>query len=480
MIGFTDAVHLVIHIRWAGAGGMDRREAARSAVRHVGRACALTSLTTAMGFGSLMISNSEEICGFGRASAIGVLITFWAVILVVPLLSSSWLGRRIHLGHHRDLVGRAMRRLSGLTGSVLARARWVATGGVLLTALLAAGALTLEPDDRLAYITPHSTEAYQAMVQCDRAFGGSQFVQVLLEWPEEASHDEIWRVLDRTEELLADEPLIRGPLSIRHWLSILPGDESGAKLAMANLLPEEYRRQFWHPPTRRALVVARVQDLGIARYEPVVERVKSGLAELERQHAGFTLKFTGLPIVRGRIVQRFVRDLAWSLALAAGVIFVVLSLAYRSLRVGLISLIPNLLPLAAAATFRATWDTSLDIASACSFAVCLGIAVDDTIHFLTRFQHEMTSGSDIAGSIRRTFVAVGNALVMTTVVMIAGFATVLTSQLPTHQSFAAMGCMTLGVALLADLVILPALLFCFFRRSAEASNDQASREPGDI
>lgn len=465
MIGFADGVHLVVHVRQARAAGMDPREAAQSAVRHVGRACALTSLTTAVGFGSLMISGSAEIRGFGRSAAIGVLITFAAVILVIPLLSSSWLGRRIHLGHQRDLVGRAVRRFSWLTDAVVAHARWVAAGGAVLTALLAAGALTLRPDDRVAYVTPHTTEAYQAMAHVDRAFGGIQFVEVLLEWPQRASHDEIWQVLDRAEKRLAEEPLIQAPLSIRQWLSLLPGEESAAKLAMADLLPKQYRDRFWHPSSRRALVVARVQDLGIVRYGPVVERVRTGLAELERQHAGFRLELTGHPIVRGREIQRLVRDLARSLALAAGVIFVVLSVAYRSIRIGLISVVPNLFPLVATGALRAAWDTSLDIASACSFTICLGIAVDDTIHFLTRFQHERRNGHDVAAAIRQSFMAVGSALVMTTVVMIAGLGTVLTSQLPTHQAFAAMGCMTLGAALLGDLIILPALLVCFPLRS---------------
>ncbi|MEE8451303.1 MAG: efflux RND transporter permease subunit [Thermoguttaceae bacterium] len=190
----------------------------------------------------------------------------------------------------------------------------------------------------------------------------------------------------------------------------------------------------------------------------------------------FAFELTGRSIVKGLYMQRLVGDLAWSLTLAAGVIFVVLSVAYRSIRIGLISVIPNLLPLAATATVRAVWDTSLDIASACALVVCLGIAVDDTIHFLTRFQHEMKTGLDVAASIRRTFVTVGNALVMTTVVMMAGFATVLTSQLPTHQSFAAMGCITLGAALLADLIILPALLLCFFRRSGDTCPSEDCRD----
>ncbi len=464
MIGFTDGVHLVVHIRQSRTDGRPPREAAKSAVCHVGPACGLTSITTAIGFGSLMISNMPYIRIFGRSSAIGVLITFCAVILVVPLLGSSWPGRSMHRGHRRDPINRGVRRLAGMLKLTVGRARIVAGVGVLFTAALAVGSMRLKPDDRLALLVPHNTEAYEAMQHCDDAFGGIRFVQVLIEWPEDAEREEIWAVLDRTERLLGEQQHLRGPLSVRHWLSIFSGPQQPGKLMLADALPEEFRRWFWSSDTRRTQVVAHVTDRGIARYEPTYQRVNSGLAEIQRRHPGFTLKLTGTALVRGQRMQRMIGDLAWSLALAAAVIFVVLSLAYRSIALGLISVIPNLFPLVATATLRAVWDTSLDIASACSFAVCLGIAVDDTIHFLTRFQFELSGGSDIAGAIRRTFVGVGNALVMTTVVMIAGMGTVLTCQTPAHQLFAAMGCITLAAALLADLIILPALLLCFFRR----------------
>jgi predicted RND superfamily exporter protein len=165
--------------------------------------------------------------------------------------------------------------------------------------------------------------------------------------------------------------------------------------------------------------------------------------------------------------------------LAGVVIVLVIAIAFRSLRLGLISIIPNVLPLAAAAALRATMDVSLDIASACSFAICLGIAVDDTIHFMTRFQHECAGGHDAPTAIRRTFVTVGTALVMTTVVMVAGFASVMTSQLPTHTLFAAMAITTIGIALPADLFILPAILCCFpgkdaTSREIEPPHDEAT------
>ena len=84
--------------------------------------------------------------------------------------------------------------------------------------------------------------------------------------------------------------------------------------------------------------------------------------------------------------------------------------------------------------------------------------MDDTIHFLTRYNLERKAGKEVNEALRATVRGVGTALVMTTIVMVAGFATVMTSQLPTHSNFAAMGCATLIAALFGDLLILPALL----------------------
>ena len=156
-----------------------------------------------------------------------------------------------------------------------------------------------------------------------------------------------------------------------------------------------------------------------------------------------------------------IEELMKSLILASFIIFGVLAVAFRSLRVGLISILPNVMPLAVSGALRLLIGESLGIASACSFAICLGIAVDDTIHYLIHFQHERQLKRSAHEANCNTFVTVGSALIMTTVVMTAGLATVMTSRMPPHVNFAAMGCATLVAALLADLFFLPALLSLF-------------------
>lgn len=475
IIGFTDAVHIVVHVRQERVAGKNQKEAAETAMHHVGLACLLTSITTAIGFASLLIADAEIIQSFGRSSAIGVFVTFVAVVLVVPLLSGSWLGRNIHRGYERDVVGQNVQKLSWTMDSVVRHARLVTFLGVVATGGLAIGAFSLQPDDRLAHRIPHDCEEWQAMEHCDRAFGGIRFLRVLIEWPESMSRAEVWQLILDLEKRLDQEETLGRSLSVRHWLSVVPGAEGPGKLSLTSFLPEEFRYEFWNAEKRQAQVVSRMQDLGMTVYRPVVDQLEADFSQIEKQHPGIRLRVTGEAIVESLIVQRVVRELFHGLLLAAVVIFLVITVAFRSLRLGLLSIIPNVFPLAATASLRAVFfGTSLDISSALSFAICLGIAVDDTIHFLIRFQHEKESGHDTGEAIRRTFVTVGSALVMTTVVMVSGFGCVMTSHLPTHCLFASMAFTTIAAALVGDLLILPALLAQF---PGDSENAEADSDP---
>ncbi|MEM7311719.1 MAG: MMPL family transporter, partial [Planctomycetota bacterium] len=98
LVGLTDGVHLMVHIRRLRADGLSTIDAARQGVHEVGLACGLTSLTTAIGFGSLVLATHEIVREFGWCCVVGVTMTFISVITTIPLLCSSWLGRNVHKG----------------------------------------------------------------------------------------------------------------------------------------------------------------------------------------------------------------------------------------------------------------------------------------------------------------------------------------------------------------------------------------------
>lgn len=477
LVGLTDSVHLMVQIRKLRAGGLTSREAARKGLQQVGMACFLTSLTTAIGFGSLMLADSEWVNQFGQCCVVGVCLTFISVVTVIPLLCSSWIGSNLHAGQENSLIDQHLGRITVVIDAVLNRRGLLSVLAVLCTLGLLAGCLTLKPDQRRTDGLPESAEATIALKHMDQAFGGLEFSRVELEWSQEVDEDspEILVVVSKIDEILKDEELIGHPLSIRNLIDAQPGSgPPEERMSLIELLPPPLKRAFYTPEYRHAEITFRVQDLGIARYGSVFERVERRIQDLQKDHPEFKIELYGSAIWRWRNLYQVVVDLAASLGTASVIIFIVLSVVYRSVRIGLISIIPNMFPLVLTGGFLAAVGYNLEIVMVCNFTVCLGIAVDDTIHFLTRYLDEYEENPDQEDAIRRAFTGVGTALIMTTTVLVVGFSTVIFSDSRDHRIFAIMGVLTIASALFADLIFLPALLgrFAPLKNAAPDSCDR--------
>ena len=467
MVGFTDGVHMMVQIRRHRAAGMSAAEAARLSIREVGLACWLTSLTTAIGFGSLWLAHHELVREFGYCCVIGVLLTFISVVTIIPLACASPLGRRVHTGYGRNLIDKNLSRISVIIDYVLKHSLAFSLSAVLITLGLAAMTLQLRPDQRLTSNLGSRAEATRALAHIDRTFGGMETSNVVVKWhPDVPSNSgEIAVILKEVHDLLDKEPLIGNPMSIVRLIDALPGEgDAKDRMSLLELLPPPLKRAYYAPEHRDAKVEFRLQDIGIASYGPAFERIEEGLSRIRQSHPNFRLELSGSAVHRWRDLYRVVLDLSYSLGTASVIIFGVLTLVYRSLRLGLISIIPNIFPLAATGFLLWVVGMHLEIVSVCAFTVCLGIAVDDTIHFLTRYREESEkSEGDLHHAIRQSFIGVGTALIMTTIVLIIGFATALISDARDHQIFAMMGILTIGSALFGDLVFLPALLLRYAR-----------------
>ena len=470
LVGLTDGVHLTVQIRKMRAAGLSERLAARTALHEVGYACMLTSLTTAIGFGSLSLADNVWVKDFGWCSVIGVTLTFIAVVAIVPLVCSTRLGRNIHLGHEKSLIDRNLTRIGALVDLVLRAPKLITTLSIAATVFLLGISLTLRPDQRRANALPEKSEAYLAMMEMDKTLGGLEFSEVEIEWSQNVpDHSpEILKCISEVDDLLKSEPMIGYPLSIRNLVDSLPGEGPAEdRMSMIELLPPPLKRAFYTPERRRGVVTFRVQDLGIAKFDPVFERITEGLKTIESRHPGFTMKLQGNAIWRWKNLYQIVIDLTASLGSAAFIIFGSLALAYKSLRIGLISIVPNIFPLAVTGTWLVWRNESLELTSVCAFTVCMGIVVDDTIHFLSRFDEERRTAKNRHEAIRKAFGNVGVAMVMTTAVLVAGFGTVAFSDSRDHHIFASMGAITIAAALFGDLVMLPAMLACFAEKTDE-------------
>jgi len=484
VIGFTDSVHLVIDMRRKRAAGQSRIDSVRHAIHDVGPACALTSLTTMVGFGSLVITELEVVRSFGIDCACGTFLSFLAVITVAPLLASTPLGDFL-------VAKRAVRNERGEAESKerkprfafawFLKYRWIATALSLAISIgLIAMSLNLRADIRWMDFLPDTSETKQVWQHCDAELGGTLLTYVVVDWPTgyDVGSPDVLRALKDVHAVLGEESTLRSPYSV---LNILLSFSRSGKITSDHIrqldrLPSHIRDRLVCRNSPRAVVVAYVPDASAAELLPLFSGVDKKLANLEQRHPGFRMHLTGTSVVASRNVHRIIGDLAKSLALATLVIFVVMSVALRSIRLGLISSIPNAFPLAFAAALLVATGEPLRLASAITFSVCLGIAVDDTIHFLTRFRREVRAGSDIQTSVVRTVRAVGVAMLVTSVTLLGGFSVMMPSQMPSIQIFSQLAGVAILAALFGDLVMLPALLLCF---SASRRPEKARRREAD-
>jgi len=261
-------------------------------------------------------------------------------------------------------------------------------------------------------------------------------------------------VLDALEDVhgvLARDGGLTRPISLATVASALP-DRARSRLD-ADHFPE-----MLDPDARMAIVRTRVADAGSRALEKVYDRIDAGLAAIAAARPGWSFELSGISVVSARNIRQLVRDLGSSLALEIAVIGTILALAFRSPLAGIVSLIPNIFPLAVIAAIVVLSGRSLDPATVIVFNVCLGLAVDDTVHVLSAVSRQRREGVSITTAVRRAVAETGNPIMIGGLVLTIGFAVVVASSVPSLAGFGRLACAAVAAATIAELILLPALL----------------------
>lgn len=464
VVGFTDAFHLLNEMQGEIASGKANRAAAGSGVRLVGPACALTALTTAIGFASLSVASAECIQRFGLTCALGTAITFVANQLWVPTLVASRLGTRLRRISQRPRWGFAIWSRSGFEW-LLRRHRATAGLGCLLVALCFLSSLRLQADLRWLETLPKNSSVVSATEKCDRLFGGAFTAYVIVKWPEGVRFpsEDVLELLQATQRVCGESLVFAHPFSLNDVLeSIRPVDETRLEqIRHLKRMPSEILNRLLHRKERELVIVLHVPDTGARTLAPQFDGLRRRLAELEKTYPGARWELTGTVVVAANNVYQIIRDLSLSLSLASVVIFGVMVSVFRSLGLGLLTILPNILPQTLTALVLVVAGEPLTITSVLTFSLCLGLSVDDTVHFLMRFLKETTDKEGDYEALVRTYASAGNTMLTTSMVLIGGFAAMLISSMPGIRWFAILSCTTLVAALIGDLVLLPSLLLTF-------------------
>src|SRR5690554_3755225 len=176
----------------------------------------------------------------------------------------------------------------------------------------------------------------------------------------------------------------------------------------------------------------------------------------------FNINVTGTAQLLDRNMRYMSSSLVEGLSFAILVVSILMALLYRSFRMLLISIIPNIIPLIIIAGVMGFSGINLKITTAIVFTISFGIAIDDTIHFLSNFKLELKKGKSKLYALKNTYLSTGKAIVLTSAILIGGFSMLLMSDFMGTYYMGLMICITLIVAVLSDLFILPLLLLYFY------------------
>ena len=225
-----------------------------------------------------------------------------------------------------------------------------------------------------------------------------------------------------------------------------------------------------------AHVVAMLRLVGTTRQEEILRDLERYLSEHFRADVSFQV--TGAAAMNATIANHLVRSQIKTFAVAFVLIFCSMTLLFRSIQIGLISIIPNIIPITLTAGLMGFSGISLNVVTVMVASVAIGIAVDDTIHILARYRIEFGEGPDPEDAMKRTLLSSGRAVVFTSIVLMAGFLIPLFSKFRLPCYFGILAATTMVGALFGDLLLIPAILRVAkpFARIRARKDNKASKQ----
>jgi predicted RND superfamily exporter protein len=323
--------------------------------------------------------------------------------------------------------------------------------------------LQLEPRYRLADQVPDREQALGATARIDQKLTGANPVHVMIEWKSGVSLYSAgpMEVIAKAQSVLETEAGLGNVWSLeslRRWLKDAGDDSPETVAKYVGYLPEHLVRRFIAKEGDAVLVTGRLPDIDSSRILPVVEKIDKALDGVRKQHPDFRISVTGLPAIAARNSARMIGQLNEALPLCVAFAAVLLAIAFRSVFVGLVSLLPGFYPVAAAGAVLWLMGGGLEFASVVALLVVFGLAIDALIHFFNRLNLEERSEPRADVAIRNARVLVGPAIILTTLVLAFGLGVTVFSDLPSLRIFGLVCGITLVASLIADLVFLPALI----------------------
>lgn len=479
VVAMSDVIHLVSNYIELLRRGKSKFDAIKTSFKEIGIATFLTSLTTSIGFFSLLFVNVKPIQSFGLYVGLGVLMAFVFTFSTLPFLFYYTKTPKIVRDEKSNFWQPFLRRSFLFT---IKNRRWIPWVSVIILGIFAYGATTIVSNNYLMDDMDPKISIKKDFNFIDEEFGGVRPFELAVIVKDTSKS--IWEVetlkeIEKVENYLSNTYDVTIKNSLVQSISILnrashAGDSSRFQIPDSKSKIRRFKRMlkvadkgrfigtFLDSTETRSRISGSVPDWGNIRSQEKNDSLNTFIDNnIDAEHLEF--KITGSAHLLDKNMSYMSSSLVKGLSFAILIVALIMGLIYKSFRMVIISIIPNIIPLIIIAGIMGFFEINLKITTAMVFTISFGIAVDDTIHFLSKFKLEINKGKSVLYALKRTYISTGKAILLTSLILISGFLLLLMSNFLGTFYLGLMICITLVVAILADFYVLPILLIYFFK-----------------
>ncbi|WP_273452293.1 MMPL family transporter [Nevskia ramosa] len=467
-IGLSYTIHLLAAHFLSRSVLPDARDSQRAdwVMKRISTGLTLSATTTVIGFLSLLLNPLPAVRGFAVLASLGTLYVGALTHLFLPALLNA-------TGCNREtppIATRVFGRFAELlTGFDLRWRRWIIGASALLIVGGFISASRIEGGADFINSFDGDTPVRQNFEAVAKAFNGANFVTVLIDGkaPDALTNPALIDAVDSFQDWLRAQPEVGAAVSFVDQLKLtnlvlhnneplyfgVPADGAAVKQILLFASSEALNRVI-DPQYRTAVISLRLNVDGSTAIGAFLRRAEARAAELP---SPIDARFTGSAVLATRAVEALAGGHLASIAIAVVAIGALLSLMFTSIKAGLIATVPNIVPIAVYFGTLGALGIPLNPTTSLIACIVLGIAVNDTVHFLARFNADAREQGTEAGAVRSALGSVLRPITLATVCLCLGFLVFAGSELNNQRQFGGLAAWTLFVAWIVDMTLTPAL-----------------------
>ena len=493
VIGVTNGIYVLMRMLDERRKGKDKPRAISDGVYRVALATLLTTSTTSIGFGSLLVAKTKILNGFGGITALAVMLIYVAIIFLMPQVASL-IGLDPKKAHSADAAkedGHIERGLEALTRFTVAHRKLVIVASVALLAACLATTTQISFESKVNDVFQDDHPITVTNTLIEEKLGGMLPVEVDI-WTEREGYfrdASNLAVLCGLQRDLRAAPGVLSALSLCSLLEeggvVFASGEVPAQPAVSsmffamNRFQPEQLHSFITEAGNNVHISLRIPDNGFENSKKIIADVR---ALAERAFAGTSVQYrlTGIGYNSTLGLDHFMSDLFTSLLTAFIIIFAILFVAFRNFWSGAVAILPNLIPISMTLAFLPLYGYNLNTTSVLVFTISIGLAVDNSIHIISRFRQEYRGDATVAQALKAAMTSSGRAILQSNVLLCSGLAVLLLSDFDPIRRVGVLTLTTIGAALVVSMILIPAEIACIghrmrlpqFRRELEAKREE--------